>query len=76
MERDLHIIRKLINDFAHNPLELAFDSPSVKSRVDELDKVANLCQRNQKARTNIGQPGAKHDSFMPSAGGCTALQSY
>ena len=61
MQRDLHIIRKLRNDFAHNPFELSFDGASVKNRVDELDKVANYRERNQEARTNCGPPGTKHD---------------
>ena len=61
MQRDLHIIRKLRNDFAHNPFDLSFADESVKQRVFELDKVANYRENNQEARVNVGPPGTKHD---------------
>jgi len=61
MQRDLHIIRKLRNEFAHNPFDLDFSTPSVVSRIEELDKVANYRERNPEARSNCGPPGPKHD---------------
>jgi DNA-binding MltR family transcriptional regulator len=61
MQRDLHIVRKLRNDFAHNPFDLSFESESVKNRIKELDDVANYKERNAEARLNCGPPGTKHD---------------
>jgi DNA-binding MltR family transcriptional regulator len=61
MQRDLHIIRKLRNDFAHNPFDLSFNTGSVKNRINELDKVANYKEGNPEARSNSGPPGIKHD---------------
>lgn len=61
MQRDLHIIRKLRNDFAHNPFELSFDDESVKSRVTELDKAAVYWNKNLQARENCGPPGSRYD---------------
>lgn len=61
LQRDLHIIRKLRNDFAHNPFELSFNDHSVKNRVSELEKIANYSAKNPQARSNIGPPGTKHD---------------
>jgi DNA-binding MltR family transcriptional regulator len=61
MQRDLHIIRRLRNDFAHDPFELSFNSDSVKSRVEELDKVANYREKNPESRSDCGPPGTKYD---------------
>ncbi|WP_414730131.1 hypothetical protein [Zhongshania aliphaticivorans] len=61
MQRDLHIVRKLRNDFAHNPFDLSFETPSVASRIEELDRVANYRERNPEARENCGPLGTKHD---------------
>jgi DNA-binding MltR family transcriptional regulator len=63
MQRDLHIVRKLRNDFAHNPFDLSFESGSVKNRIKELDDVANYKEKNAETRLNFGPPGTKHD-FM------------
>jgi DNA-binding MltR family transcriptional regulator len=61
MQRDLHIIRKLRNDFAHDPFELSFKDNSVKNRISELNSVVNYGEKNIKARSNIGPPGIKYD---------------
>ena len=61
LQRDLHIIRKLRNDFAHNPFDLSFNSSSVKSRIKELDVVSNDKERILEDRKNCGPPGIKHD---------------
>ena len=34
--RDLHLIRKIRNDFAHSPAPLAFDADPISSRCGEL----------------------------------------
>jgi DNA-binding MltR family transcriptional regulator len=61
MQRDLHIIRKLRNDFAHNPFELSFNDNAIKNRVAELDNIAKYREKNPEARSNVGAPGTKHD---------------
>lgn len=61
MHRDLHILRKLRNDFAHNPFDLTFESSSVKSRVIELDKISNYLIRNKEARDNVASSGTRGD---------------
>jgi len=61
MQRDLHIIRKLRNDFAHNAFDLSFENDSVKSRIKNLDDVTKYKEGDPEARSNCGPPGAKHD---------------
>ena len=61
LQRDLHIIRKLRNDFAHDPFDLSFENNSVKNRVLELDSVSNYKETNPESRTNIGPPGTRND---------------
>ena len=34
--RDIHLIRKIRNDFAHNEVGVTFESPAIKSRCSEL----------------------------------------
>jgi DNA-binding MltR family transcriptional regulator len=61
LQRDLHIIRKLRNDFAHDPFDLSFENNSVKNRIAELDSVSDYKETNPEARSNIGSPGARND---------------
>ncbi|MEY8198547.1 MAG: MltR family transcriptional regulator [Colwellia sp.] len=61
LQRDLHIIRKLRNDFAHDPFDLSFEDNSVKNRISELDSVSNYKETNPEARSNIGPPGTRND---------------
>ena len=67
MHRDLHILRKLRNEFAHKPFDLNFNSASVKSRVIELDKISKYLDRNKEARDNINKEGVRGD-FIFSVG--------
>jgi len=71
MQRDLHIIRKMRNDFAHDPFKLSFDSASVNNRVDELDKISNYRERNQEARKKSALREPSTILFLPLAGGYT-----
>lgn len=61
MARDLHLVRKIRNEFAHHPLELTFDSDGVKTRVRALDEGSNYNSRNPATRGAIGLPGARWD---------------
>lgn len=36
MHRDLHLLRKIRNEFAHNLTNLSFDSPAIRDRCSEL----------------------------------------
>jgi len=67
MHRDLQLLRKIRNDFAHKPFDLTFNSDSIKSRVIELDKVSDYISRNPVARKNTGPIGVRHD-FIFSVG--------
>jgi DNA-binding MltR family transcriptional regulator len=67
MHRDLQLLRKIRNDFAHKPFEMTFNSNAIKSRVIELDKVSNYISRNAIARENTGPVGVRHD-FIFSVG--------
>lgn len=67
LHRDLHLIRKIRNDFAHNPWDLNFEDPKIKSRVIELEKVSNYKARNPESRDIAGPEGARYD-FIFSVG--------
>lgn len=58
--RDLHLIRKIRNDFAHNPQDLSFDTSSVKGRVAALES-SGFNRRNAATRTGLGPPGPRGD---------------
>ncbi len=61
MQRDLNIIRKMRNDFAHDPFHLSFDNDSIKNRIEELVKVAKFQETNPESRLNCGPKGTKYD---------------
>ena len=54
MARDLHIIRKIRNQFAHNLSGCSFEDSSVKSRVIELIKGTKY-NRESNPRTRYGE---------------------
>jgi len=41
MRHDFHIVRKIRNQFAHDPLELSFDSPSIADRCRALTYIGS-----------------------------------
>lgn len=45
ISRDLHLLRKIRNDFAHNPKKFGFEKPEIKSRCEEL-KFASPDRKN------------------------------
>ncbi len=61
MARDLHLVRKIRNDFAHHPLELTFESGPIRDRVRALEEASDYNRRNPATRTAIGPPGPRWD---------------
>lgn len=61
MAADLHLIRKIRNEFAHDPLHMSFDTPVVKNRVLALEARSNLNTRDPETRKNVGPPGVRWD---------------
>lgn len=62
--RDLHLIRKIRNDFAHNIHGCSFDDARVKSRVLELSKSNGIIQRSPHHFPN---PPSTRQSFLEAA---------
>lgn len=48
--RDLHIIRKIRNDFAHNITDCSFEDPSVRRRILELSRSSGLIDKEPEVR--------------------------
>ncbi len=71
MARDLHLVRKIRNDFAHNPLHLTFDSESVRNRVRALEQASDYNRRYPATRSAVGPTGSRWD-FL----GLTAWMLY
>jgi len=61
MARDLHLVRRIRNDFAHYPLGLAFEHDPVRSRVRALEQASDYNRRNPPTRKDIGPPGPRWD---------------
>lgn len=40
--RDLNLMRQIRNEFAHDMNDIVFDTPHIKSRIDEFHAVAML----------------------------------
>ena len=53
MARDLHIIRRIRNEFAHNIVGCSYDAPSVRSRIIELNRSSGHIDRCPKTRKNF-----------------------
>jgi DNA-binding MltR family transcriptional regulator len=71
MARDLHLVRKIRNDFAHDPLHLTFESESVRNRVRALEEGSDYNRRYPETRVAVGPPGTRWD-FL----GITAWMLY
>jgi DNA-binding MltR family transcriptional regulator len=69
--RDLHIIRRLRNDFAHNVTGCTFDNPPVKSRVEELMRSHGILERTRNY-TNTKETMSVRFRFLMSASWMTA----
>lgn len=61
LARDLHLIRKIRNEFAHAPLECTFDTERIKNWVKALEQASDYNSRNPETRIAIGPPGARWD---------------
>ena len=59
--RDLHLIRKIRNEFAHNITGASFEDASVRSRVLELSRSHCFADRNPDSRRQHFPPGPKGD---------------
>jgi hypothetical protein len=62
--RDLHLIRKIRNEFAHNVRECTFASSPAQSRITELMQSSGIKGRNPKLRAGIGVEGARGDFLL------------
>lgn len=56
MCRDLHLIRKIRNEFAHNVTGCSFENMSVRSRVVELTRSSGLLQRSPSMKKTCKTP--------------------
>lgn len=61
--RDLHIIRKIRNDFAHNISSCSFEDSVVRSRIIELVRSSTIIEREPKIRKNFPE-GPRGDFQM------------
>jgi len=61
--RDLHLIRRIRNDFAHNIHGCSFDDTRVRSRVTELDNSNGILARSPKA---AAENASTRDHFLES----------
>jgi DNA-binding MltR family transcriptional regulator len=60
---DLHLIRKIRNDFAHNITECNFENVSVHGKVSELCRSSGLIEKEPQVRKRF-QHGTKGDFQM------------
>jgi hypothetical protein len=61
--RDLHLIRKIRNDFAHNVTGCTFDDAVVRGRVVELVRSQGIVDDNKEVRNKM-VPGPRGDFEM------------
>ena len=61
LARDLHIIRKIRNEFAHQPLETTFDTPQVGDWIAALERASDYNTRHPDTRRAMGPPGKSGD---------------
>ena len=61
--RDLHTIRKIRNDFAHNIAGCSFEDSTVRSRITELVRSSRMIEKYPEARSTFLR-GARGDFQM------------
>jgi hypothetical protein len=61
LARDLHLIRKIRNEFAHHPLECTFQTQRIKDWVRALEGASDYNRRNPGTRQALGPPGPRWD---------------
>jgi DNA-binding MltR family transcriptional regulator len=66
--RDLHLIRKIRNEFAHNLQECNFNNGAVRSRVQQLVSSSDMVNKNPEIRKkDFGEPGPRGDFLLISS---------
>ena len=58
---DLHLIRRVRNDFAHSTDDLSFDSGPIRDRVRALEVTSGFNKRYPAVREAIGPAGSRND---------------
>lgn len=58
--RDMHIIRRIRNDVAHQPHGFSFDDPSPRSRIEALSKSHGIYDRSPETIKALGMPPLRH----------------
>ncbi len=64
LSRDLHLIRKIRNVFAHDVQGCTFENGAVQSRIDELLKSSGFKERHPKIRAGMGDVGPRLDFLL------------
>ncbi|WP_232080757.1 hypothetical protein [Variovorax sp. SRS16] len=64
--RDIHIIRRIRNDVAHQPSGFTFDDPSPRSRIEALTKSHGMYERSPQSVATKGMPSLRHQ-FLEAA---------
>ena len=64
--RDLHIIRRIRNDFAHRPSSCTLNEESALARITELDRSHGIFERSPKFFA-LGQPPSPRKRFLQAA---------
>lgn len=61
MARDLHLVRKIRNEFAHHPLQATFGEERIRDWVRVLEEGSDYNRRQPALRASIGPPGTRGD---------------
>jgi len=61
LARDLHLIRKIRNEFAHQPQACTFETGRIGDWVKALEAGSDYNRRKPETRKAIGPPGARWD---------------
>lgn len=64
--RDLHIVRRIRNDVAHQPQSFRFEDPSPKNRIETLGKSHGIFERSPKWVEKNGYPSLR-SQFLEAA---------
>jgi len=59
LSRDLHLIRRIRNEFAHRPAACQFEDQDIRSRILELSKSHGIFQRSPKWIAENGAPSLR-----------------
>lgn len=64
--RDLHVIRRIRNEVAHQPQSFSFEDPSARNRIEALTKSHGMYSRSPKWVEKKGYPNLR-DQFLEAA---------